>query len=355
MKKIFLKLSILFLMVLFQISFIYCALEDNAKTETPQEIFLRAPGIYQQTNGLEIISPRNGEVITGSTTILWTFSYPYYYAESISSVFYSSDLGLNWILLGFDSIDNSFEWNTILYEEFGSNFKIKIIASSKEWSTDLEAISEGFFTINNREETPNVFPWYLYIIIPLLIISVGSITGLFLNRSRLQKRFSFNFLKTDQTDKIKTLSHKVIIGLEKIKDNSNWSPEISLPSGAAVSLENGSIVQSFPSSFQNELKSEIRGRTVMVLIEIAYQNPSETNPVKIAEGVGIPLSTLSKEIKKLITLNYIESHISNQVLFDARYRNFKITAKGFEFLSILNIILKNTINQIQNREGIISS
>ena len=97
------------------------------------------------------------------------------------------------------------------------------------------------------------------------------------------------------------------------------------------------MVEYFPSEIQYELRSEIKGRTVLTLIEIAYQDPSDTNPAKLAKSLNIPLSTLSKEIKKLKRLHYVDTHISNQVVKDARYRNFKITLKGFKFLSIFSI------------------
>ncbi|MHA1947938.1 MAG: hypothetical protein ACW97W_17720, partial [Candidatus Hodarchaeales archaeon] len=81
--------------------------------------------------------------------------------------------------------------------------------------------------------------------------------------------------------------------------------------------------------------------------EIAYQNPSDTNPAKIAKSLNIPPSTLSKEIKKLKELDYLQTHISTQVVQDARYRNFQITSKGFHFLSLLNTALKVTLNRVK--------
>ena len=351
MKNTNLILIIIILISVFQINFLFCSstditnIEKSHTNETPLE------NIHQQANGILILTPQEGEVIKGLTSIQWEFLFPYNLAEIIvSDVYYSPDAGLNWIQIAYGIRNNSLDWNTTLYEEYGTNFKVKITALSKEWSENLETISEGSFTIDNRPKSN--FPWYLYIVIPVLIISTSSAISLFIYQYRLKKQYSLSFLKTNQTDKIRELNQKVIIGLDNIKDENKFISEISSTSSEAISLENGSTAQYFSSSFHNELKSEIRGRTVLVLIEIAYQNPSETNPVKIAEGVGIPLSTLSKEIKRLITLNYIETHVSNQVLLDARYRNFKITSKGFEFLNILNRILKNTISQIQYRNGI---
>ncbi len=346
MKKINLKLSVLFLICIFQISF-FSSLNSNTNIENSQEVFYCVTNDQRKTNGIEIISPENGEEIKGSTTIRWLFSYPYSSAEVIlSNVYYSPDLGTNWIQIAYNSPDSTYEWNTSLYEEYGSDFKIRITASSKDWIVDLQVISEGSFTIDNRGTGSY---WYLYLIFSLLLIIVGSISGLFLYRFRLRKKHSVDLHKMDQTEKIKDLSQKVIVGLDNIKDIRGWSSKISITTGEVITNDNGSIVQYFSKPFQNELKSEIIGRTVIVLIEIAFQNPSETNPMKIAKGVGIPPSTLSKELKKLNTLEYIESHISKHVLSDARYRNYRITKKGFEFLNILNIVLKDTIQKVKTR------
>ena len=110
-----------------------------------------------------------------------------------------------------------------------------------------------------------------------------------------------------------------------------------------------SVIDYFPTDIQNNLRSEIKGRTVLTLIEIAYQDPQETNPSKIANSLNIPLSTISKEIKKLIELNFIHSYVSTQVLHDGRYRNFSISPKGINFLRMLNEVLKYTINRIKDK------
>ena len=348
MKKVYLIIGIVVLTSLYQTNLFFNSIESYSETEKTSENNLPSATIYQQNNGIQIITPQNGDLIKGKTTIQWAFLFPYSLAQDINSnVFYSPDSGVNWIQLAYGTRDTSFEWDTVLYEEYGTEFKIKITATSKNWTEILEVISEGEFTINNR--TNSNFPWYWYIIILAAIISISSVSSVLVYRYRIKRKYAFDFIKTTQTDELKNLSQKVVIGLDNIKDKG--VPEIASSSGETISIENGSITQYFSSPFHNEFKSEIKGRTVMVLIEIAYQNPSETNPIKIAEGVGIPTSTLSKEIKKLITLNYIDYHISSQVLMDARYRNFKITKKGFEFLNLLNIILKDAIQKVKIRNG----
>lgn len=356
MKKINLILSFILLASFYQICFFHCSLEKHPSTENPQKISHSSKIDWYANDGLQIISPDNGEVIRGSIVIRWIFTYPYSLGESIEcQIYYSKNLGLDWIQLGFDNYETFFEWNTDEYEEYGTDFKIKITAFSKDWVGGLYTVSENSFIIDNRVETFGSFSNYFMIIIPVVIITLGSITGLIVSRSRLQKHYSAELSKINQTDKIKTLKHKVVVGIDNIKYDHSWSPENTLASEIVISSVNDSVIQFFSSTFQNELKSAIKGRTIIVLIELAYQNPSETNPLKIAEKVGIPLSTFSKEIKKLVDLNYIENHISNQVLLDARMRNYRITVKGYEFLLILNDILKRTITQIQKRNDIFSS
>ncbi|MFW9924108.1 MAG: hypothetical protein ACFFDW_12550 [Candidatus Thorarchaeota archaeon] len=349
MKKSYLIICIIFLAFFYQTNIFSQSITNVLLNEKIQNNIIPNRRLLQQTNGIRILSPQDGEVIKGLTTIEWTFVIPFNQAEIIlSNVYYSSDFESNWIQLAYNVQENYFDWNTTLYEEYGTEFKLLITAESKNWTEEIYVISEGTFTIDNRIRTD--FPWYLYIIIPIAVIIIGSSISFVLYRYKQQKQYQFDFLINNQNERIKALSQKVVIGLDNIKGSNNLSSELLIPSGE-VSLENGSIIKFFPNSFHNELKSEIKGRTVMVLIEIAYQNPSETNPIKIAEGIGIPSSTLSKEIKKLISLNYIEYHISNQVLQDARYRNFKITKKGFEFLNILNAILKDTLQKIKSRNG----
>ncbi|MFX0205361.1 MAG: hypothetical protein ACFFDT_05200, partial [Candidatus Hodarchaeota archaeon] len=110
-----------------------------------------------------------------------------------------------------------------------------------------------------------------------------------------------------------------------------------------------SMVKYFPSTFHEDLRSELKGRTVLTLIEIAYQDPSETNPTKLAQSLKIPTPSLTREIKKLIDLQYVEAFVSAQVLQDARYRNFSITSKGFLFLSTLNEALQIAITRLKEK------
>ncbi|MHA2501180.1 MAG: hypothetical protein ACXAEL_16550, partial [Candidatus Hodarchaeales archaeon] len=47
---------------------------------------------------------------------------------------------------------------------------------------------------------------------------------------------------------------------------------------------------------------------------------------------------------------YLESYISDVGLIDARLRSFKITLKGYKFLSNLNNALRIAIEQLKRKE-----
>ena len=61
----------------------------------------------------------------------------------------------------------------------------------------------------------------------------------------------------------------------------------------------------FPPKIRNELKSDLKGRTVLILVEIAYQFPTRSNMSYISKSLAIPFQTVSYEIKRLIELKYI--------------------------------------------------
>ncbi len=295
-----------------------------------------------QTNGLELIYPTGGETISGNVTIQWTLEEIYQHESVYYNLFYSTDDGKNWIQIAFIITEDSFIWNTGLFEEYSTSNLIKVISSSKVW-LNKEDISESF-TIDNRKIVKG--GELLSLIGGLILLSGVSI---YLYKTKFSKEPLAEIFQANQIDYLTTLRNKIAIGLDNIKSEYIGDiPNIHLlESGADSIISPNSIIDYFPVTIQHELRSEMKGRTVLTLIEIAYQDPSETNPLKIAKGLDIPASTLSKEIKKLIELNYVNTYISDQVLQDARYRNFQITEKGFRFLYTLNETLKITIHRLK--------
>ncbi|MFX0170675.1 MAG: hypothetical protein ACFE9L_02015 [Candidatus Hodarchaeota archaeon] len=298
----------------------------------------------QQSYGLQITYPNGGEVLSGVVRIRWFLGVlgenPTY------NVYYSPDDGIHWIQLAFSIFESSYEWDTLLYETYGTGFLIKVVVFSKSWFDKID-ISDNTFTIDNRtglslEDLYLPFFGFLFI-----VMSSGLVY--FVYNKRLKEVPFVDFFESKKIDFLKSIREKVVIGLDNIKfefiEESQDLPYLEAPTSVT------SMVEYFPIDIRNELRIEIKGRTVLTLIEIAYQDPSETNPVKLAKSLNIPVSTLSKEIKKLVELEYVESVISSQVIQDGRFRNFKITSKGFSFLSILNNALRMTINRLKEKQN----
>ncbi|UCG00789.1 MAG: hypothetical protein JSW11_14360 [Candidatus Heimdallarchaeota archaeon] len=317
-----------------------------------------------QNNGLTVLFPNGGETLNGTVIIQWTLDIQYLGDNPWYSVFYSHDGGENWIQLAFSILEETYEWNTPLYKTFGVNNLVKVIAGSKDWETK-EDISDGPFTIDNREEqeeessttttingNTDTEPDNLLVLLFSLFGSIFLLSGVGFIYLRLSPRFKgqktfIELVQSSEAEFLKEIRHKVVIGLDNIRDA--YLTELrDIPKLEPVSQP--SMVEYFPTTFQNDLRSEMKGRTVLTLIEIAYQDPSETNPTKLAQSLNIPTPTLTREIKKLVDLQYIEAFVSAQVLQDARYRNFSITSKGFLFLSTLNEALQITINRLREKE-----
>jgi DNA-binding MarR family transcriptional regulator len=93
------------------------------------------------------------------------------------------------------------------------------------------------------------------------------------------------------------------------------------------------------------LKNELKGRTVLILIEIAYRYPDTTDQVNLYKILNIPRSTFSTDINKLIELQYIKSMINKGNFQDLRFKNYAITQKGFNFLRMLKEMLKISLNK----------
>ncbi|MFX1513949.1 MAG: hypothetical protein ACFFCQ_15300 [Promethearchaeota archaeon] len=340
------------------------------------------------SNGLQIVFPNGGETLNGTVTVNWTLASQYLDDDPWYEVKYSPNGGSNWLPLEPFTLNTSFIWDTSLHPD-GGNYLIQVIAGSKSW-TDKVDVSDAFFTIKNQveelpistntteptgeesstsisttqptseESTSNTSPigntdrifddpiFLLSTLFGSLLLISGFGFGYFRLNPRFRGQETFvALMQSSKTEFLKNIRHKVIIGLDNIKTDFIADSK-DIPQLEAVTQ--ASMVEYFPSSIRNDLRSEMKGRTVLTLIEIAYQDPKETNPTKLAQSLKIPTSTLSKEIKKLVDLQYVEAFVSTQILQDARYRNFAITSKGFMFLSTLNEALQITIDRLKEKE-----
>ncbi|MFX0090630.1 MAG: hypothetical protein ACFFBD_02615 [Candidatus Hodarchaeota archaeon] len=306
---------------------------------------------------LRITHPNGGEILSGNATIRWVLPNEYIDFSVQYCVYYSPDSGAHWIQIAFYITSPSFIWNTPLYETYGTNFLIKVVATCKNWS-DKEDISDSPFIIDNREgdnsskkeDGINLFENPLVQLLGTVLIFVSVVGGGFsyiVYRDKSKQESVMELLQSNKIEFLTAIRHKVIIGLDNI--NADFIAESQkIPRFDAEPIP-VSIVEYFPSDIREDLQHNIKGRTVLTLIEIAYLDPSETNPAKLARSLNIPPSTLSKEIKKLIDLQYVKTYVSAQVLQDARYRNFTITPKGFTFLSLLDNSLRIAIDRLKRK------
>ena len=133
------------------------------------------------------------------------------------------------------------------------------------------------------------------------------------------------------------MSYSLLVGLENVK--KFWF--IKYPDDELEIIINKEsngyteIVNLFPLDIQKELKSELRGRTILILIELAYQFPKQAHITAISKALEIPQATVSFEIKKLLALQYIEKTTKLSNLQDTRFKYYSLTAKGTLFLHLL--------------------
>ena len=113
-----------------------------------------------------------------------------------------------------------------------------------------------------------------------------------------------------------------------------------------------SVEGNFTSRFRKDIISVLKGRMILTLIEFAHLHPTESNHVSLCKKLDIPPSTLSNQIKKLVKLDYLENSISPKNLYDARYRNYRITIKGISFLHMLREVLNLSIKRVEELKSL---
>ncbi|MFX0113283.1 MAG: hypothetical protein ACFFB3_01920 [Candidatus Hodarchaeota archaeon] len=208
------------------------------------------------------------------------------------------------------------------------------------------------FTMNTKPDKPIIeqpaFREFIGVLLAVVIIIATSIS---LIRSYYRSKYDINdtnaIFQPNKLEFLQLVRNKVIIGLENI------SHDLIVETGELPYLEETkpiSMIEYLLPEFRWDLQAKIKGKTILTLIEIAYQHPSHTTPIELSKSLNIPRSTISREIKKLVSLGYLKSFISDVVLLDARFKNFKITLKGHRFLSNLNETLRIAIEQLKRKE-----
>lgn len=243
-----------------------------------------------------------------------------------------------------------------LFSSFNKIFSSKILLYFISCLSILTVIFIFFKGLedNIKSEKPiqgqiSLFEFFIVIFVILTVIVLITIIMANYYKSKYEVKTLETIFTTEKLELLQNIRNKVLIGLENINNLHNADfQETKLLYGTT---NPNSTLEFFPSEIKNEIQNEIKNKSIFTLIEIAYQDPTETNPTKLSKSLKIPPSTLSREIKKLISLNYLESYISDSVMQDTRFKNFKITEKGFILLMNLKNALNITINQIKVRNG----
>ncbi|MHA1990892.1 MAG: ABC transporter substrate-binding protein [Candidatus Hodarchaeales archaeon] len=199
--------------------------------------------------------------------------------------------------------------------------------------------------MNNIFDLSNII---IQIITLVSLFGIVSVLSYFLYQ-RFSKRDTYfsDFIQESPLTFLKSIYHKLIIGIENVKTDLITTP---IDFTSLETTDSSSIIDFFPVHFHQDMISGLKGRSVLVLIEIAYQYPSDTNPTNIANALNISPTTLSGELKRLEKLDYIKTHVSRKVLSDSRYKNFVPTEKGIQFLQFLKIGIKIAINRLEDTQ-----
>ena len=292
-----------------------------------------------------ITSPtHNTLTLTDNITIQWIPSTDIFGHFLTYSLFYSTDDGGNWTALtsGLTNTNYTLDTTTIANE---ASIRLKIHAIDSLGFIAKTVSIENFF-IDNREDNPNFL--LLQVLLTLLLVGCAIAAGYYIVNTQFRTPSFTDFFQVEKFEFLKPIYHKVIIGLESIQ-TAIMSEVVVTPLLEEPTMPT-SLITWFPDDYRIELKSKLKGRTILTLIEIAFQYSEDANLTKLAQSLDIPASTLSDELKKLIKLNYLDFHVTPRVLHDGRYRHYIITAKGISFLKILKNALELSIRRAKEKE-----
>ncbi|MHA2102652.1 MAG: right-handed parallel beta-helix repeat-containing protein [Candidatus Hodarchaeales archaeon] len=290
--------------------------------------------------------PIGSENYVGTVNIQWTPSLDLEDNPIHYNLYYSIDNGQTWESFGVQISGTSFEWDISSFSE-GTTVKLKIEASNGE-TLSASFISESFFL--NKPDLiifmESIVESILFQIFFIIFLGVILLSLIWLRyRSRISDQGGLtNFIYSFKENQVRKLYHKLIIGLENAK------AELLSQSDSFTHLDTGDyavIGNVFPPDIQHEMKSSIKGRTVLMLIEIAYQPITNSNTSYLAKILDIPQQTASDEIKKLNELEYLRPFVSKKTLIDTRKKSYSLTQKGVVLLHLLKESLTVTITKMQ--------
>ncbi|MFW9917219.1 MAG: hypothetical protein ACFFGZ_16565 [Candidatus Thorarchaeota archaeon] len=308
---------------------------------------------------MQVIHPNGGEILSGKVKIRWTSPSEALMEPICYSVYYSANGGYNWTEIALLINKTAVKWDTSRCEKQGTNFLIKVVAYGSSGGIKVAMSNYAFGIFNTEAENADTsLSEILGLLLSFIAISgiAGVGLGYFLFNPKIKKEKPFiEDIHSENISHLTAIRHQVIIGLHNIRHNF-LADEKEIPTLKQIisPIEEKSLstmADFYPPQIKNDLQSKMKGRTVLTLIEIAYQNPTETNPAKLAKSLNMPPSTLSGEIKRLMDLQYLEEYVTPQILRDGRHRNFAITPKGFLFLTILNEALSIAINRLKAKSA----
>jgi parallel beta-helix repeat protein len=303
---------------------------DNSPKTTRISPYLTLP--------LILLFPNGGETFEDVIEIEWTPPSSPSSSGTFFSIEISSD-GSTWTQVVTNLNSTSFHWNTQNHRE--GPYLIKVIATNNEGFI-MVFVSEQSITIKN---SLFFFDNFIQVLVLLSLVGLTLILGLFYYRSKLKSKSILpGIINTFQPNNLRNLYHKIIIGIENAKIEllgEDLTSELLLDFP-----ENTALANIYPENIRNEMRSDIRGKSVMILTEIAYQPQGNSHSAFISEILSIPRQTTSDEIKRLLKLQYLQPVITSKTLLDARYKYYSITRKGILFLHLLKESIRVTLMEV---------
>ena len=289
---------------------------------------------------LILLQPAIDKKYDNIVTIQWTESTGNYNISYVVEV--SKDKRV-WNILADNLTNTSFQWNSLV----AKNGKYYIKVTAYNYNTINESImSENPIDIENTKSNLQQFIFNSFFTLVLLIfIIMFLIMGFIKYKSNKHVSVS-GLVESFNNDSLRTFFHKIIIGIENAK--LFLIEKAPITEQLIDTNEYTALVNIFPDDIKNEMKSFIKGKTVLILTELAYQPLENSHSAFISEILSIPRQTVSDEIKRLTQQKYIQPAMNHKTLIDARFKYYTLTKKGILFLHLLKESIRVTLMQVHN-------
>lgn len=286
---------------------------------------------------LILLYPSGGEKLAGKIVIDWTTGTNPTNTGIVYSLKVSKDL-LTWQEIGIVKSSFSYIWDTESIPK--GDYYLKIIATNKDGSS-ISVVTEKKIEIT--KQNVRSIPIFELVGGVGLLLALACTVYIMKIKSRSTSKGAIQSFKPDF---LRTLFHKIIIGLENVKAETtqNFLP----PEVLGDYSDSTTMVNIYPNDLRNEMKSKIKGKSVLILIELAYQPLHNSHTSYIAKVLDIPQQTVSDEIKRLINLEYLNSVINENTLADTRYKYYSVSKKGILFLHLLKESIRVTLLQVHS-------